>query len=179
MPGSGSAPSESPPKVADWNLHPIRLQFAHLSKLVFEAKEVPANLNETEKAKATPGFVRFGVKSNVGEGQALVVSTVTCLFKDDHEQEAAEGLSGADYYNLEVSVTSGFVFKPEEMTKEEVQEWCQKGSVFVVLPFIRGLVATVTRESGFPPFLLPLLEVPTFRPPTVKPAAKPASPPQG
>jgi preprotein translocase subunit SecB len=168
--------SLTPPKVGGLNLHPVRLQFAHLSKVVFETKDVPANLKESDREKAIPGFVRFGVKSNVGDGQALVVSTVTCLFKDDQEHEQTESPVGTEYYNLEVSVTAGFVFNPQEMPKNEVQEWCQKGSIFVVLPFIRSVVATITRESGFPPFFLPLLEVPMFRPPASKPASKAVKP---
>jgi hypothetical protein len=163
-------------KVAGLNLYPVRLQFAHVSKVAFEAKEVPANLSEADRAKAVPDFVRFGVKSSVGEDQALVISTVSCLFRDDQPSDATEAPTGKDYYALEVSVTAGFVFNPQEMPREEVQEWCQKGSIFIVLPLMRGVVATITRESGFPTFLLPLLEVPTFRPPTTKPPAKPDDP---
>jgi len=165
MADAGPASGAPVAKVAGLNLHPIKLHFAHISKVAFEAKEIPESLSEGERAKAIPGYLRFGVKSNLGEGQATIVSTVLCLFQDDQESESAEVRGGKDYYTLEVAVTAGFLFDPQEISKEEVQEWCHKGSIFVVLPFIRSVVANLTRESGFPLFLLPLLEVPTFRPP--------------
>lgn len=169
MADATSASSASASKAMGLNLHPIKLHFAHISKVAFEAREIPENLSEADRAKAIPGFFRFSVRSNLEDGHATVVSTVLCLFRDDQQAGAAEAQDSKDCYALEVSVTSGFVFDPQEISKGQVQEWCQKGSIFVVLPFIRSVIANLTRESGFPLLLLPLLEVPTFRPP---PAAK-------
>lgn len=174
-------PTEGAKPAPVWNLYPIQLRFVHLSHLSFEAREIPENLPKEERAGATPGFLSAAVESDVGDGRATVASRLSLLFRDQSDEgepestppadkDAAPADQAGDYYSLEVAVVAGFSYDPKEMQKEKVKEWCQKGSLFIVLPYIRSIVATITGESGFPVVSLPLLEVPTFRPPDkVKP----------
>jgi len=168
-----STPEGPKPAALDTRPFPVRLQFLHLTKLTFEAKGVPENLLEDEKEKASPGFLKVVVNANVGDTRATVAWTLSFLFSGaGPESEPPSQSNGAaipadsrrDYYSLEIRYTAGFVYDQKDITKHDVQQWCEKGSFYIVMPYMRSIVSGITSESGFPVVLLPLLEVPTFRP---------------
>lgn len=163
-----------------FNLHPIHLEFVNLSKLVFVANENPMSLAAEDIQKAISVPIAVKISANVGDGRATVVSLLSLAVGTEEahpeipEKQPVEPVVAHEparpYYALEVATTAGFHFDPKEMSEADVREWCHKGSFFVLMPYLRDLVARITRESGFPVVLLPLLEVPTFRPPQKSPA---------
>jgi len=176
---SDDPPAKEPGASPLWVLHPIRLQFLHLSKVNFEARSIPANLEEEEWAKAGSARWRVGISTNIDETRAVVVASLECCFEEppggeeEKPKKPKAGPKGASEeearpYSFEVQATAGFTFDQEEIPLEEVREWCQKGSFFIFVPYFRSIIANITRESGFPEVLLPLLQVPTFRPPMKK-----------
>jgi len=151
---------------------PVRVQFLHLAKLSFEATEIPDNLSPKELAKASPRFLKVAVTANVGDTRATTTSTLSFVFgcRSDNAQahEPTEKAAGEQepergYYSLEVRYVAGFLYDPKEIAKEDVQRWCEQGSFYVVMPYMRSLISQVTSESGFPVVLLPLLQVPAFK----------------
>jgi hypothetical protein len=162
-----------------WNLHPIKLRFVHLHTLKFEAGFLPESATKEEMQRAfTPQWL-FSVTGNVDKENAVVVASLKCRFNmapapaqksGAQEAEADDRHSSPpEPYRLEVAAVAGFTFNPNEIPAPEVKLWCDKGSFFVLAPYLRNVIAGITRESGFPEVLLPLLEVPTFRPPSAKP----------
>jgi preprotein translocase subunit SecB len=173
MSSTGSAPESLKSVSPALKLFPVKVQFVHLSKLSFEAREIPRNLSKEELAKATPGLLKVSVTAKVGETHATVNSTVSFLFRDggpaEQPTEAAEGTriaasSARDCYSLEICYVSGFSYDPKDISREDVQRWCEQGSFYVVMPYMRSMISHITSESGFSVVLLPLLEVPAFKP---------------
>jgi len=170
---------QAPPK---WNLHPIRLQFVHLRRVSFEAYSLPEEMTRDELAGLGAGQWTVNVKGSVQENRAVVTAFVGCSFTEVEDADRQDALSnGKDEdvdkeeaekgpYHLEVEVVAGFTFDPSEISHKEVDDWCKIGSFFIVSPYIRHVIAEITRDSGFPEVYLPLLEVPIFRPPVQKPA---------
>lgn len=169
-----------------WNLHPIKLQFLHLHKVLFEAHDLPESLAAAGVTKAPRAAWTVNVRGNVEVPRARVIASVAFCAEEAEGgvSEAASGEPDAKRpvgpYTLEVEVIAGFVFDPKEISPAEVDEWCKKGSFFVLCPYLRHVIAEITRDSGFPEIYLPLLEVPTFRPPPAhspkgrpRPAARP------
>lgn len=155
-----------------YNLHPIRLQFVHLKRIRFNARVLPAKMSPEEAAAVTSGRWLISVSGNVGDDEAIVEATVRCSFVDPTKKEVApEALDvtvAAEEqgpYVLEVSAVAGFKYDAREISKKNVEQWCNLGSFFIVAPYLRGIIAEITRDAGFPTVHLPLLEVPTFRAP--------------
>jgi hypothetical protein len=180
-----SIPDGPKPAALDARPFPVRLQFLHLTKLTFEAKDMPENLLDDEKKKAAPGFLRVVVNANVGDTRATVAWTLSFLFSEARPESgppsqsndaATPADSKRDYYSLEVRYTAGFVYDQEDITKHDVQQWCEKGSFYIVMPYMRSIVSEITSESGFPVVLLPLLKVPSFQPHPKKAATQNNSP---
>jgi len=162
-----------------WNLHPIRLQFLHLRKLRFEAYEIPERMTSESIQNAGAGMWSVNVRGSVQGNAAVVVASVGCCFaRPKAEGKAQESPDKAQCdaqqprvgpYSFEVEAVAGFAFDPKEISPEEVDRWCKKGSFYIISPYLRHVIAEVTRDSGFPEVYLPLLEVPTFAPPMKKP----------
>jgi len=159
-----------------YNLHPIRLQFLHLKRLVFEANYLPESRTGELFELASSGDWRINVTGAVHNDRATVVACVQCTFKSPDQkkpreaerEEVKETKPTEDPYRLEMEAVAGFSFDPQEISQDDVDKWCKLGSFFILAPYLRNIIAEITRESGFPEILLPLLEVPTFRPPPAK-----------
>ncbi len=164
--------------VQGYRLHPVRLQFVYLKRLAFDANYLPKELPSGLFRLAESGQWRVNVSGNVHGNRATVVASVEASFEQGREvlgterqqrEVASESLGQyEDPYQLEVEVVAGFLFDPSEISEDEVDKWCKLGSFFVLAPYVRDVIARVTRESGFPEILLPLLEVPTFRAPATR-----------
>jgi len=169
-------------EASKWNLHPIRLQFVHLRRVSFEAHSLPEEMTGDQLAALGAGRWTVNVSGSVQENRALVTASVGCFFAEGQDADTEDALpSGEDKdadtakaerrpYDFEVEVVAAFTFDPSEISHKEVDDWCRIGSFFILSPYIRHVVAEITRDSGFPEVYLPLLEVPTFRPPVQKPA---------
>lgn len=149
-----------------WDLHPITLQSLCLSRLEFVAHITPRGLTEDEW---TASKWRIDVKSEVKEQTATVKATVSHVFEATGEQAEERPPVLEAPYDFLIEARGEFSFDQKVIGTEEVKQWCEKGSFFIFAPYLRNMIADITRESGFPEVYLPLLEVPTFRAPKKRP----------
>jgi preprotein translocase subunit SecB len=69
-------------------------------------------------------------------------------------------------YDLRVSVVGEFHVEDENklgFPLEKLPLWAQRNGAAILLPFLRELVFSITKRTGFGPLMLPLVEVPVFR----------------
>lgn len=150
---------------------PVRLRFIHIAQVRFQANVFPEAMTE-EQVRAASVLPKWSVKvtSTLEENRVVVVAALECAFDSPVEkpEQANQTNAGSPSqviapYVFEIAVVAGFVFDPDRMPAADVKRWCDQGSFFVILPFLRNAVAQVTRDSGFPEALLPLLQVPVLR----------------
>ena len=150
---------------------PVRLCFVHLQRVRFEAKVIPDAMTQEQIDAALAPKWSAKVTSTIEEGnRAIVITSLECVFNSTTEKpEQADQTKGgppnqvAAPYVFEIGVIAGFIFDPDKMPAADVKRWCDQGSFFVISPFLRNALAQITRDSGFPEVLLPLLQVPVFR----------------
>ncbi len=65
--------------------------------------------------------------------------------------------------HLRVALAGQFLVNEEEFPKERVDEWARVNAPFILYPYVREQIYSLTARCGFSPFLLPLVELPTIR----------------
>lgn len=68
-----------------------------------------------------------------------------------HFHAKAENKLGVIY---DLEVTYGGIYQIENLPKENLEGFLHVNCPFLLFPFLRRLVADITREGGFPPLLL-------------------------
>jgi preprotein translocase subunit SecB len=66
-------------------------------------------------------------------------------------------------FHLRVELGAEFEVDEDHFPKGKVGEWASVNAPFILFPYIREQVYSLTARCGFPPVLLPLLEVPTIK----------------
>lgn len=154
-------------------VHPIKLQFLHIRRLEFSTDILPESLKPDDLKAAAGGRWTVDISADVGTANAVVIASVDCCpapkaateNKGTEEDEETEpGKSSAEpLYRLRMAAVAGFAFDPAEIQIAEVKQWCTLGSFYIIAPYLRNLIAQITRESGFREVILPMLEVPILQ----------------
>ncbi len=110
------------------------------------------------------GF-RVNMKYRVDESEGMVIAEADVQFGDApaDEQGADEAKRPKPAYRLTVAAAASFAYDPQAMSKAEVETWCAKGAIYILTPYLRELVFSMTARSGFPAISMPLVTVPVFR----------------
>jgi preprotein translocase subunit SecB len=72
------------------------------------------------------------------------------------------GTSPSPPFSVKVVITAEFVVN-EPFPHDKIQLWATINAPFVVYPYLRERLYYVTVQGGYPPILLPLLQIPTFK----------------
>jgi len=141
------------------------------TRIDFEAFALPNEAKPPEYHDPASVAFSAGVKYQLREDSGVVLVTAEATF----EKLEGEPSQAKPPYRLSVGAAAPFAYDPKVISKDEVAEWCAKGAFFVVSPYLRLLVFSVTGQSGFPTITLPLVKVPVLRekPMSRKPDAVP------
>jgi len=150
---------------------PVRVGAIVPTRIDFEAFAPPGEAKPPVYHDPHRVAFNVGVKYRVDEGSGFVLVSAEAAF----EKPEGESSPAKPPYRLNVGASAPFVYDPKKISKDEVAEWCAKGAFFVVSPYLRLLVFSVTGQSGFPTITLPLVMVPVFceKPLSRKPDAAP------
>jgi len=158
----------------DLELFPVRVGTIVPVRIDFEAFARPSEAKPPQYHDPANVAFKVAVKYQVDETAGVVVIHAEASFEDAQGtppgHEKAEVVTAKPPYRLSVGAAAPFVYDPNKISKDEVTKWCAKGAFFVVSPYLRLLVFSITGQSGFPMITLPLVEVPVLR---EKPAGKP------
>lgn len=65
-------------------------------------------------------------------------------------------------FSVRVAITGEFVIDPA-FPAEKINLWVSQNAAFVIYPYLRERLYYITSQGGYPPILLPLMQVPTIR----------------
>ncbi len=104
-------------------------------------------------ASKEPITVNFNVKTEIGINDELSkgkVSIQTMIFENAEE----------NVYPFSLSVgISGFYSLKESVTQEELTNFCQINGTAALFPFLRSVIADITRIANVEPLIMPLLNI--------------------
>jgi hypothetical protein len=142
-------------------LHPFPVRVGAIvpTRIDFEAFAAPDEAKPPVYHDPKRVGFNVGVKYRVDESSGFVLVSAEAVF----EKTEGELLPTKPPYRLSVGAAAPFAYDPQEVSKDEVEQWCAKGAFFVVSPYLRLLVFFVTGQSGFPMLTLPLVTVPILR----------------
>ncbi len=66
-------------------------------------------------------------------------------------------------FSLTVELSALFKVDEEKFPIEHIKDWAIRNAPLIIYPYLREHVYALTIRAGFPPMMLPLLEVPTFK----------------
>jgi preprotein translocase subunit SecB len=62
-----------------------------------------------------------------------------------------------------ISLNAVFRVNEQAFPAERVEEWAEKGSFYVLFPYLREHIYSMCLRTGFPMIRLPMVEIPTFK----------------
>ena len=148
---------------------PVRVGAIEPVRIDFEAFAQPAAAKLPEYHDPASVDFRVQIKYRVDESSGIVVGLADSVFgqvtkgASDGSGEKVEATAPKPPYRLNVAVAAAFVYDPKEMSRAEVTTWCEKGSFYVLFPYLRHLVFDTTAKTGFPTVTLPLVLLPILR----------------
>lgn len=155
----------------DLELFPVRVGTIVPVRIDFEAFVKPSEAKPPQYHDPVNVAFKVAVKYQVDETAGVVVVHAEASFEDaPADPPGPEKAKAKPPYRLSIGAAAPFLYDPKKISKDEVTKWCAKGAFFVVSPYLRLLVFSITGQSGFPMITLPLVEVPVLR---EKPARKP------
>lgn len=65
-------------------------------------------------------------------------------------------------FSVRVAITAEFAIS-DTFPRDKIQQWAVANSAFVIFPYLRERLYYITVQGGYPPILLPLMQIPTFK----------------
>ncbi|MEI7812127.1 MAG: protein-export chaperone SecB [Ignavibacteria bacterium] len=140
------------PKTFQMNNHPIQLKSLNVKELSITTMSFPDDIPEYETIdyEIGIGVSHFDKKSSfIKVGMSLRIgcedNPITYPFKIKVE---LIGLFFVDQLNFDFN---------------NVEDWANKSAPFILFPYLREHVYTLSVRAGIKPIILPLIEVPVFK----------------
>ena len=137
--------------------YPIQATFVGVRELYIKANRPPMN-TESLPEDLEPR-IRIKRSKYKEETKSLQVFVAIEIGQNAESDEEADKFP----FHLRVELGAEFEVDEESFPKEKVEEWARVNSPFILFPYIREQIFSLTARCGFPPILLPLLEVPTIK----------------
>jgi len=104
--------------------------------------------------KYSPVDLDFSVNINVTLAESLLKGKVT-LDVNIFDEALKENYPFA----LFVSITGSFSVPDDSMTREQFSRFCELNGTAALFPFLRTIIADITKAANLPPLMLPLINV--------------------
>lgn len=102
----------------------------------------------------SPVDLDFSVNINVALADSLIKGKVT-LDVNIFDEASKENYPFA----LFVSMTGSFSVIDDSMTREQFSTFCELNGTAALFPFLRTIIADITKAANLPPLILPLINV--------------------
>jgi preprotein translocase subunit SecB len=133
--------------------HAIQLVDIYPLKLFIEAIGLPDRNNGIGP---TDVDIQIGLSEiNENEGIANIFISVDVKSKDETKKELP--------LKLDIELTGLFKIDTKNFNKDQIEDWAHRGSMYILLPYVREYVYWLTYRCGFKPLILPLAQIPTIR----------------
>jgi preprotein translocase subunit SecB len=145
-------------------LHPIQTLSIEVIELSIKVNRRPGEKEELEAPPANLG-VAHGEYNEKNHTIQVAVKVEIGTGKDEQLPP----------FSMKVELVGEFEVDEKLFPVEKLPDWAKRNAPYIFFPFLREQVYSLTARAGFPPYILPLLEVPTIR---IEPPAKPKEPKQ-
>lgn len=135
-----------------WALHPIQIESVRILELHIKPLVQPdlALQIEGTDVSLSSAHSRFDAENGVIQ----VAVKVEAGFKEDQKEAP---------FQLRVELAGRFRVNSDAFPIDQINHWASHNAPLILFPYLREHVFALTGRSGFRPFLMPLMEVPTFK----------------
>jgi preprotein translocase subunit SecB len=141
-------------------LYPIQTTFIAVRELHFVSHRPPSPSDKIEQSN-------ISITQSVGpfnEETRRIQVTLAAEVGPDHEPARTP-----PPFTVRVAMTGEFVIDPS-FPADKIHLWVTTNAAFVIFPYLRERLYYITGQGGYPPILLPLLQIPTIRITLAQPA---------
>ena len=148
-----------PDQLPSVTLYPIQTTFIAVREIHFVSHRPPSPKDQIEQS--TISISQSATPFN--ETTRRVQVTLTAEFG-----AGTEPVPNPPPFTVRVAMTAEFVIDPS-FPADKINLWVTKNSPFVIYPYLRERLYYITSQGGYPPILLPLMQIPTIRIDSPKP----------
>jgi len=143
----------------DLKLHPIQAIHIAPRELLIRSHTPPSVSLEYEEADFDLDLAHSDYNA---EQKQIYISTRITIGSETPELNDEGLVKGVPFF-LRVELVGIFQVNDTEFPADRILEWANTNAVFIMYPYMREHVYSLTGRVGFKPALLPLVEVPLFR----------------
>jgi len=139
--------------------YPIQPTFIIVREIHFISNRPPSKSDKIDESK-----IKFSrTITPFDEKSKRLQVTLGAEYGFDPDQETSK-----PPFSVKVVMTGEFVIE-ENFPKDKIELWASINAPFVIYPYLRERLYYITNQGGFPPIMLPLLQIPTMKIETQKP----------
>jgi preprotein translocase subunit SecB len=127
--------------------HGIQLNYVGVKAIHFESVRLPSLYRPEDLGDLVLGNGRSEYDS---EGKTITVVTKVEIKSKDESLEAR------------IELVAQFQVDESRFPADRVEDWAEKAAYFVLLPFLREHLYSLSLRTGMPPVMMPLLQLPTY-----------------
>ena len=91
------------------------------------------------------------------------IINVGLKFQNQKDEESVSKIQDSNLSELVVEVVGIFQVDTKEFPPDKIEHWAQNNAPYILIPYLREYVYSLTQRCGFKPLVLPLFKVPTLR----------------
>jgi len=137
--------------------HAIQLSYIGTREIHFESVQLPSTI---EFSKIDAPNVSVG-RSNYDAVEKTIQVTASVEVREKQAPQA--GLTEESSFCLRVTLVAQFSVDEESFPADKVNDWADRAAYYILFPFLREEVFSLTSRVGMRPIILPLLQIPTFK----------------
>jgi preprotein translocase subunit SecB len=141
---------DQPPSLT---LYPIQATFITVREIHFVSHRPPSPTDKIEQS--TISITQSATPFN--EVTRRVQVTLAAEFGPGNEPSP-----NPPPFTVKVAMTGEFVIDPS-FPADKINLWVAVNAAFVIYPYLRERLYYITSQGGYPPILLPLMQIPTIK----------------
>ena len=80
----------------------------------------------------------------------------------EYDQENAEKAESSNLTELAVEIIGHFAIDTDNFPQDKIEHWAHNNAPYILIPYLREHIYSLTQKSGFKPLIIPLFKVPTL-----------------
>ncbi len=134
--------------------HPIQIESVNVVELSIKMKEPVHKDLEIDLSHMSFTVARTEYDN---DNKTIMVGLI-CDLKDSEESEKINLP-----FSLRVELFGAFSVDEKRFDLAHINDWAERNAPFILYPYLREQVYSLTMRCGIPPVNVPLVEVPTFK----------------
>ncbi len=133
-----------------FKLHGIQLKSVNVTELFIKVKHI----NEAQTENKTEFTIQSGCSEYDEEKKVIHVGL---QFRYGTEEKSDTP------FLMRIELSGEFEIDEDQFDKKYVNDWAMKNAPAILFPFLREQAYALSIRCGFPPFILPLIQLPSIQ----------------